>query len=216
MSYGLELRPEQAFMRLSPLALQSQISTLVSPESMCMSFADPSNLYEKYSTEIAELREMLFNDDTDSIPYVLGHFSCHNYSKRLYLQHSDQVSSLDPFHIPDMEREWTTSIKRRDEQKFELYTVTLTSPEEGYFHAINAVLLDKENPQDINSYIFIEPQSDKLMLADEIRAHSNRLMNKTMTAPISIDVGTFDEFKFNGNIWQTFSSTKVNFTDSSE
>ena len=214
IGFSVELTQQESFTRLSPVALQAEINSLVSPELMCSSNDDPRSLYEKYSDEISKLRDMLSRDDTDEIPYVLGHFSCHNYSKRLYLQHSNQVQSLDAFHLEDMEREWTTTINRSEDAKFELYTVTLTSPEEGYFHAINAVLLDKDNPQDINSYVFIEPQSDKLLLAEDLRSHSNRLMNRNMTAPIKIDVGTFDQFKFNGNIWQTFSSTKVSFTDS--
>lgn len=213
MAQSMELSSDQFFSRISPVSIQGQIEQFVAPDAMCLSAADPTNLYQKYAPEISRIRAMLFADNTDSIPYQLGHFSCHNYSKRLFLQNSDQVTLLEPFNIPDMEREWTTTIKRSEDEKFEIYTVTLTSSEEGYFHAINAVLLDKENPQDINSYIFIEPQSDKIMLADELRAHSNRLMNKTMTAPIEVDIGTFDEYKFNGNIWQSFGSVRQKFTD---
>lgn len=212
--YALELTGEQRLSAISPVVIQDQLESIVAPQSQCLQVQDPTSLYERFPQEIYKIKEMLFNDKTDSIPYQLPVFTCHNYSKVLFLKHSDEVKEIENFNLSAIEQQWGTPIERdEDSPKLSLFTVNLGSSGEGYFHSINAVLLDKENPDDINSYIFIEPQSDKLLLASELRDHGNKLMNKQMSAPIDIDIATFDGFKFNGNIWQTFSTTKNKFID---
>jgi hypothetical protein len=40
--------------------------------------------------------------------------------------------------------------------------------EHGFYHAINAYLVNPEKPQEIESYIFIEPQSDETFISSEL------------------------------------------------
>ncbi len=170
--------------------------------------SDPKeSIFIRYADDIERLRQILRSDKTDSINYQLAKFSCHNFSKMLYLQNSSLVKDMKDYHIEDLEKDWGVKIERDPSiEKFPMNYITLQSKEDGYFHAINAVLLDTENPQDLNSYVFIEPQSDSLYSASQLKGFSERLMNKDFKGEIKVGVGTFDSFKFNGNIWQSFSS----------
>lgn len=177
----------------------------------CAGQIEPS-LIERFPAKIEKIKQMLAVDDTESVSYELRRFSCHDYAKRLYLQNSNQVDSLDPYNIENLSENWGgVAVTRGSEPKFEMYYLTIASAEEGYFHAINAVLIDEANPGDIESYIFIEPQTDKLIEAKNLRSHSSRLMRKDIVKPLAIEVRTFDKYSFNGNIWQSSSSVKQSF-----
>lgn len=212
--YALELSQEERLSSISPAVIQDQLESIIAPQSQCLQVQDPTSLYDRYPEEIYKIKEMLFNDKTDSIPYHLPAFTCHNYSKVLFLQHSDQIKPIENYKINDIQEQWGVTINRDESApKFSIFTVNLASSEEGYYHAINAVLLDKENPQDINSYLFIEPQSDKLLLVSELREHGNRLMHKEMTGLIKVNIATFDAFNFTGSIWQGSSTTTLEYLD---
>lgn len=212
--YALELSQEERLASISPAVIQDQLESIIAPHAQCFQAQDPTSLYDRFPQKIMQIKEMLFSDKTDSIPYQLPVFTCHNYSKVLFLQHSDQIKELEGYRLDDIKQQWGVTIQRdENEPKFSIFTVNLASADEGYFHAINAVLLDKENPQDINSYLFIEPQSDKLLLASELREHGNKLMHKEMTAPIKVNIATFDAFNFTGSIWQGVSTTAQDFID---
>ena len=183
---------------------------LQSPSSSCGNQIEAS-LKDRFPAKMMELREALASDDTDSLGYELRRFSCHDYAKRLYLQTSSKVSSLEPYNIEQLSSNWGGVDIKPSAKKFDMHYLTISSAEEGYFHAINAVLIDESEPDNIESYIFIEPQTDRLLEADEIRAHSSRLMNKPIEKPIAVELRTFDSYKHNGNIWQSHSTKEKAF-----
>lgn len=170
------------------------------------------SIFVKYSKEISRLRKVLGEDKTDTITYELAKFSCHNFAKKVYLQNSSLVKDLTKYNIEDLEKEWGVKVNRDPKkEKVPMNYITLSSKKDGYFHAINAVLLDTENPQEIKSYVFIEPQSDALYSSDQLKSFSERLMKKGFKGSIEVGVGTFDSFTYNGNIWQSFSSYQHKF-----
>jgi len=185
-----------------------ELTSSLTPKYLCLTNENPEkSIFSRYPEEIAKIRELLKADDTNTVRYELKKFSCHNFSKRVYLQNSSLVNNLEDYHIEDLEKEWGVPIVRDEsKEKVPMHYITLSSKEEGYFHAINAVLLDKENPGDIDSYVFIEPQTDVLYSASELKSFSERLMKKKFNHSVEVGIGTFDSFKHNGNIWQSHSS----------
>lgn len=171
-------------------------------------FDSKDNLFREYTQEISQVHSVLAKDTTDKVKYELASFSCHNFSKKLYIQNSSLVKDFSPYNLTDLEADWNTRIEINEENKLDLYYVTISSAEDGYFHAINAVLLNKEQPDKLSSYVYIEPQTDQVYLAYDLRKFSERLMKKSFVGEIKVELRTFDAFKFNGNIWQSFSSVK--------
>tara|TARA_R110000868_G_scaffold136049_3_gene348797 strand:+ start:1831 stop:2496 length:666 start_codon:yes stop_codon:yes gene_type:complete len=194
----------QAF-DLGSQPVENFTTTLDQHTSSCNNQIEAS-LKDRFPLKIAELQAALASDDTDSLGYELRRFSCHDYAKRLYLQNSSKVQSLEPYNLDNLSESWGGIEVKPADKKFNMHYLTVHSAEEGYFHAINAVLIDESNPESIDSYIFIEPQTDKLLEAGEIRDHSSRLMRKPIEKPITVELRTFDSYKFNGNIWQSHST----------
>lgn len=171
-------------------------------------FDSKDNLFREYREEISKIHSVLAKDTTDKVKYELANFSCHNFSKKLYLQNSSLITDFSPYNISDLESDWDTRIDINEDEKLELYYVTISSKEDGFYHAINAVLLNHDQPEKLSSYVFIEPQTDQIYLAYDLRKFSERMMSKSFVGQIKVEVRSFDAFKFNGNIWQSFSTVK--------
>jgi hypothetical protein len=73
--------------------------------------------------------------------------------------------------------------------------------------------VNPEKPQEIESYILIEPQSDETFISSEqVYNKYRRYYDKgNEEEVIHISIGTFDQFKNNGSIYQSFSSQLYEF-----
>ena len=80
--------------------------------------------------------------------------------------------------------------------------------EHGFYHAINAYLVTPEKPQDIESCIFIEPKSDEILFLRKYRHYYDKGNEEEV---VHLTIGTFDKFKNNGSIYQSFSSQLYEF-----
>ena len=113
----------------------------------------------------AELLAVLKSDKTNTHPYISGQYYCHNFATQLYMQNSCLLRDLEAFDISAIESEWGTIISRLAESsKLPIFYVSLSNKESGFYHAINAYIVNPAKPEDIASYIFIEPQSDETYL----------------------------------------------------
>ncbi len=98
-----------------------------------------------------------------------------------------------------------------DTCKLPLYYVSLSQEESGFYHAINALLVNPEKPDEIASYIFIEPQSDDVMLTGEqvFKKYSRYYQNKIEKPVVKLKISTLDSVKrYNGPGTVLQSSTK--------
>lgn len=160
------------------------------------------------------LKRVLLNDKTDEHAYVAGQYVCHNFASQFYLQNSSLVSSMDAFDLEGMASDWGTIITRlADSEKLPLYYVALSNKEHGFYHAINAYLVNPDKPQEIESYIFIEPQTDQTFLMakqvyDQYRSYYDKSNEEEV---LQVSIGTFDAFKNNGAIYQSMTSNLYTF-----
>lgn len=160
------------------------------------------------------LKKVLLNDKTDEHPYIAGQYYCHNFASQFFLQNSNLIKNMEPFDIEAMGKEWGTIISRLSEtEKLPIYYVALSNAEHGFYHAINAYLINPDQPNEISSYLFIEPQSDEVFfdikdVYDRYRKYYDKSNDEEV---LNISIGTFDAFKSNGSIYQSFSSTLLNF-----
>ncbi len=155
------------------------------------------------------LKKVLLDDKTNEHPYINGKYYCHNFASQFYLQNSSLVKTMDTYDLEAMAREWGTIISRlATSEKLPVYYVSLSNKEHNFYHAINAYLMNPENPQDIESYIFIEPQSDETFISSEQVYNSYRdFYDKGNEEEVlHVSIGTFDQFKSNGFIYQSFNS----------
>lgn len=162
----------------------------------------------------AGLKKVLLDDKTDEHAYIAGKYYCHNFASQFYLQNSSLVKTMDTFDLEGMASEWGTIISRlATSEKLPLYYVSLSNKEHGFYHAINAYLVNPEKPQDIESYIFIEPQSDETFISSEqVYNKYRRYYDKgNEEEVVHISIGTFDQFKNNGSIYQSFTSNLYEF-----
>jgi nitrogenase molybdenum-iron protein alpha/beta subunit len=110
--------------------------------------------------------------------------------------------------------EWGVIIQRLEEtEKLPIYTVTLNDENRKFSHMINAVLLDQDHPEKLESYIFIEPQSDAVMLtAEDVYNHYLGYFNVSEAhEKLNMSIGKFDSYKFNGNIYQSWGNQLYKF-----
>ena len=161
------------------------------------------------------LKRVLLSDKTDEHPYITGKYYCHNFASQFFLQNSSLVINMDAFDLVAMSTEWGTIISRlADSEKLPVYYVSLSNTEHGFYNAINAYLVNPEKPQEIESYIFIEPQSDETFL--QVVDVYNRYRNYYDKSPeieevLHVSIGTFDAFKSNGSIFQSWNSSLYTF-----
>lgn len=163
------------------------------------------NLFSLYPDKIEQIQLKLSLDKTDEIPYS-REFICHQFAKRLFLQESLLAGPMEDYNIAQIEEQWNTTIKRSKNPTLKINYISLSSKKDGFYHAINAVLLDESAPEKIESYIFIEPQSDTLILAKDLRGKYK------IQDELEVRIGTFDAYKFNGHIWQSLSGTDYTHT----
>jgi hypothetical protein len=204
-----EVNWQDKFLKNQVLELKSSVDHNLEGKYLCLALeSDPKkSIFVRYKKEIENLRKVLREDETDLVDYKLAKFSCHNFAKMLYLQNSSLAKDMKDYNLEGLQEDWGVKIKRDPSlEKFPMNYITLQSKVDGYFHAINAVLLDKDKPEDLDSYVFIEPQSDVLYSASELKSFSERLMKKDFKGEIKVGIGTFDGFSFNGNIWQSHSN----------
>lgn len=162
-----------------------------------------------------EVRVILAEDDTDSILYTAPKFTCHNFAKTLYLQRSSLVGSLENYNIEGIKEEWGNIILRDDNtKKLPIYILTLTSTEHGFYHSINAVLVKPEAPDLIESYIFIEPQTDEIFETPRelIKHYSGYLSNPLFEKSFQMDIGLFTKFIFTGTIYQSWQESVLKYS----
>jgi hypothetical protein len=124
------------------------------------------------------------------------------------------VKNMDTFDLEGMANEWGTIISRlATSEKLPIYYVSLSNKEHGFYHAINAYLVNPEKPQEIESYIFIEPQSDETFISSEqvYNKYRHYYDKGNEEEVVHLSIGTFDKFKNNGSIYQSFSSQLYEF-----
>lgn len=159
-----------------------------------------------------DLSTLLKEDSTDELTYINGKFVCHNFASTLYIQRSSLVSTLEDFDLDSISTDWGVIVKRLgDTCKLPLYYVSLSQEETGFYHAINALLVNPEKPNEIASYIFIEPQSDDVMLTGEqvFKKYSRYYQNKIEKPVVKLKISTLESVKrYNGAGTVLQSSTK--------
>lgn len=161
-----------------------------------------------------KLKRILDEDKTNERKYINGTFVCHNFAKTFYLQRSSLVEDLSAFDIEGIADQWGVIIQRLAEtEKMPIYTATLVQKEHGFYHMINAVLVDEKNPSKIESYIFIEPQSDAVMVTpqDVYNRYAIYYDKTDEHEPLSLEIGRFDAFKSNGTIYQSWGEQLFKF-----
>lgn len=149
------------------------------------------------------LAKILAEDNTDQIPYTVGKFTCHNFSKTLYLQRSSVVTDLGPYRIEAIKEDWGNHIVRSETtKKLPIFILTMWNVESGFYHSINAVLTDLTEPYKLESYVFVEPQTDEIFgTAKEMYLHYEHYLKMGKT--LQIDIGNFTGFVNNGYINQS-------------
>jgi hypothetical protein len=159
-----------------------------------------------------ELSSVLKEDHTDELTYINGKFVCHNFASTLYIQRSSLVNTLEEFDLDSIAIDWGVVVKRLGEScKLPIYYVSLSQEETGFYHAINALLVNPEKPEDLSSYIFIEPQSDDVMLTGDhvFKKYSRYYQNKIEKPVVKLKISTLESVKrYNGPGTILQSSTK--------
>jgi len=171
------------------------------------------NQDDKVVIQNEKLRQILLDDETDKNEYS-RRYTCHNFAKTFYLQRSSLVDDLANYDIKGIADNWGVIITRLEEQaKMPIYTMTLIQKEHGFYHMINAILIDESKPETLESYIFVEPQTDEVfMTPDAVYKRFGSYYDKTDAhEPLNIEIGTFNSFKHNGSIYQSWGDQLYKF-----
>lgn len=159
-----------------------------------------------------DLANILKEDTTDELTYINGKFVCHNFASTLYIQRSSLLTNLEDFDLHSIAIDWGVIVKRLGEScKLPIYYVSLSQEQTGFYHAINALLINPEKPEDISSYIFIEPQSDAVMFTKEqvFEKYSRYYKNKIDKPVLKLKIGILESVKrYNGEGTVLQSNTK--------
>jgi hypothetical protein len=153
-----------------------------------------------------EIAAVLLEDKTDSLKYIVGKFTCHNFSKTPYVQRSTLVTDLAPYNLEAMASDWGNIVVREEKtKKLPIYIATIYNVESGFYHSINAVLVKPESPGSLDSYVFLEPQTDQIFdSAKAMYAEYAEYLKATDTGKVlEVDIGTFEGMKFTGTIWHS-------------
>lgn len=162
----------------------------------------------------AGLKRVLLDDKTDEHLYITGKYYCHNFASQFFLQNSSLVTNLESYDLEGMSSEWGTIISRlATSEKLPVYYVSLSNAQHNFYHAINAYLVNPAKPEDIESYLFIEPQSDEVFfLIKDIYDRYRKYYDKSDEEEIlHVSIGTFDAFKSNGSRYQSFNTSLHDF-----
>jgi len=190
---------------LFPL-LSGLLIMLSTAHAQDMDFMQP----QKHSIP-SDITRMLVEDDTDKQGYIMAKFTCNEYAIRLYLQRSNRVLSegidYEGFEIDSGVGFQTLEAKER----FPLFYVSLAQREAGFYHAINAVLMNDARPDLISSYIFIEPQNDIVMKTPEELYRKYKKFYSDRSEPLEINISDVTKFAHNGYIYQSFTETLAKF-----
>ena len=187
---------------------------------LCIPFAEAQNMDSLGGSTLKgsvpkELSSLLKQDTTDELTYINGKFVCHNFATTLYLQRSSLVTTLEEFDLDSIAVDWGVVVKRLGEScKLPIYYVSLSQEETGFYHAINALLVNPEKPEDLSSYIFIEPQSDDVMLTGDqvFKKYSRYYQNKVEKPVVKLKISTLESVKrYNGPGTILQSSTKNHY-----
>lgn len=161
-----------------------------------------------------EIKSVLFEDDTDAIVYSAPRFTCHNFSKTLYLQRSSLVEDMTNYDLDGIKLDWGNIILRdENSKKLPIYMLTLSNTDHGFYHSINAILINPEAPLNIESYLFVEPQTDEIFETpkDLVKHYSNFLSKPGFEKELLLDVGLFTKFIFTGTIYQSHQESILKF-----
>jgi len=175
---------------------------------------DVSSSKNEIKAAPSEITNLLKEDNTSELTYVNGRFVCHNFASTLYLSRSSLVTTLDAYDLEGINIDWGIIVNRLAESsKLPIYYVSLANKEHGFYHAINAVLVNPDKPDEIASYIFIEPQTDETFLtAQEVYDEYRHYYDKSDDEEIlKLSIATFDEFKKSGPIYQSITNNLYEF-----
>ena len=157
-----------------------------------------------------EIAKVLSEDRTSTYKYIDVIFTCHNFARTLYLQRSSVVENLDAYNLPGIKEDWGQEIDREaSTTKLPIYLATLTNEKVGFYHTVNAVLVNPLHPETLSSYVFVEPQTDEIFeTVVELYDRYDRYFDKTPEGKtMEVDIGLFTEFKNNGFIYQSTDQT---------
>ena len=164
-----------------------------------------------------ELINLLMEDKTDEYLYIAGKFYCHNFASTLYMERSSVVATMDAFDLEGIKLDWGVVITRLAESsKMPIYYVSLSNKESGFYHAINALLVNPEKPEEIASYIFIEPQTDETFITaqdlyDRYRKYYDKKNDEE--EPLHLQISTINSIKKSehGSVFQTWTDKLYEF-----
>jgi hypothetical protein len=195
-------------MKIIAITLLTLLSSTVLAQNM-----KPISL-KSASQDHSAIRSVLSEDDTDSIVYNAPIFTCHNFSKTLYLQRSSLVANLENYDLEGIKIDWGNIILRdENSKKLPIYILTLSNTDHGFYHSINAILINPEAPLNIESYLFVEPQTDEIFESpkDLVKHYSNFLNKPGFKKELLLDVGLFTKFIFTGTIYQSHQDSILKF-----
>lgn len=193
-------------MKTKLIAFAFLATTIVHAQNM-----KPSAIHSETS-RYKEIARILAEDNTDLNTYIMGKFTCHNFSKTLYLQRSNLVKDIAKYNLEGIKEDWGIDIEREAHtDKLPLYTVNLTNEESGFYHSINAVLVKPEAPESLDSYVYIEPQTDEILETPELmyQRYSKHLQNTDAGKILDVSIGKFEGLKHNGHIYQYLDSSLI-------
>ena len=157
-----------------------------------------------------EVSKVLLEDQTSTYKYIDVNFTCHNFARTLYLQRSSVVKDLSAYDLPGMKEDWGHEVVREESTtKIPLYMVNLVNEKTGFYHTVNAILVDAQNPKALSSYIFIEPQTDEIFetVAELYHRYAGYFDETEEGRSMMVDIGLFTQFKNNGFIYQSTDET---------
>lgn len=172
---------------------------------------DLEGLSPSIEKKFPKLHRILKLDDTNRQSYIMGKFTCNEFSMRLYFQRSER-GYPQAYDLPGFEIDSGVPFQTDGStEKLPLFYVNMTHIPAGFYHAINAMLINPERPDVPESYIFIEPQTDEVMLSlKEVYDHYARYYGH-INSPLEVNISDIASYKFNGKIYQSFSSPLYRF-----
>jgi len=150
------------------------------------------------------LEQILKEDDTNEQKYIMGVFTCNEYALRLYLQRSNRLLS-EAYDFEGFEKDSGVPFQTLEAQvRLPLLYVSMAHHESKFYHAINAVLINQDAPEDISSYVFIEPQRDLVFQnIMEVDDYYRTKYYKNSNAALEIKISDVISYQFSGYVYQS-------------